>query len=169
MSEIHYDQPKDPLEAAQEAGVQNIAQFLANSQDPEKPWIIYGAGTVVDSTTINPDTLAKWRSTGRITVSAEVDVPVPPTPPVITDVVATPSPSDGTQASIAWTTDLDSDSQVNYGLDEALGTSSALDPTPTKSHTVALTGLTEGTLYHYIVLSGGVTSPDATFNTLPPA
>ena len=163
---IHYDQPRDPLEAAKEEGIANIAQFLANAQDPEKPWIIYGAGTVVDTSTVNPDTLAMWRATGRITVVAEVVDPTPPpTLPVISSVTATPDAADGTLASVTWDTDIAADSQVHYGPDTSYGTSSALDSTLTTGHGVSLTGLAAASEYHYSVASSGASSPDATFTT----
>lgn len=159
---LTYVQPVDPIDAAREAGVEHIAQLLANAQDPDKPWVIFGAGCVIDSTTVSAETLALWRSTGRVTTPVEVTVP----PPTISDVLATPNATDGTQTTITWTTDLPSDSQVHYGADSAYGTDSPLDTTQVTSHSVTLTGLTAATTYHYAVASGGTTSPDGTFTTV---
>lgn len=76
-----------------------------------------------------------------------------------TDIIPrTPGPSflsgptavdvDSTSARIIWTTDTQSTSRVEYGLTVAYG-SAAGDSTPVTSHSVMLTGLTPGRLYHY--------------------
>ncbi|MBP6964286.1 MAG: family 10 glycosylhydrolase [Armatimonadetes bacterium] len=75
-------------------------------------------------------------------------------------------------ATITWTTNLVSSSQVEYGTTSAYGSSSSLDITQVTSHSVALTGLNQSTLYHYRVISananGSSTSADYTFTTLGP-
>lgn len=58
-----------------------------------------------------------------------------------------------TTATITWTTTLASSSQVQYGLTTSYGSLSAYYSTPVTSHSVTLTGLTPGTLYHYAVIS----------------
>jgi hypothetical protein len=58
-----------------------------------------------------------------------------------------------TSVTITWTTDIASDSQVEYGLTTAYGSMSALDSTLVTSHSINLTGLTAGTTYHYRVIS----------------
>src|SRR5262249_43380840 len=63
-----------------------------------------------------------------------------------------------------------SDSQVDYGTTVSYGSSSPLNPALVTSHSVALSGLTPSTLYHYRVrsrdASGGLTvSSDFTFRT----
>lgn len=72
-------------------------------------------------------------------------------------------------ATITWTTDAASSTQVEYGQTTAYGSSSALDPTLVTAHSVTLTGLLPNTLYHYRVKSGtnGIvtTSGDFTFTT----
>jgi len=75
-----------------------------------------------------------------------------------------------TGATVTWTTNEPADSQVDYGLTSAYGTSTSLNSTPVTSHSVALTGLTAGTTYHYRADShdaGGrlASSTDATFTT----
>lgn len=72
------------------------------------------------------------------------------TAPVITDIEVTSITT--TSAVVTWTTDEDADSTVSYGLDSSYG-STAEDETLTTSHSVTLTGLTEGTTYHFQVLS----------------
>lgn len=88
-------------------------------------------------------------------------------PPTISNVQATSVSSNA--ATITWTTDLASTSQVQYGVTSSYGTSSPLDSTQVYSHSVTLSGLSENTLYHYQVIStnaGGTTSStDYTFTT----
>jgi hypothetical protein len=96
--------------------------------------------------------------------------------------VPSPAVISGTQSSgvasssavISWTTDIPSDSQVDYGITTAYGLSTPLNPTPVTSHQVNLAGLTAGSLYHYRVKSRGAgtalaTSGDFTLTTLSSA
>src|SRR6185437_15175267 len=87
--------------------------------------------------------------------------------PMITAIVATPT---DTGASITWTTDQNSSSQVLYGLDATYGNTSTLDNTQVTSHNVSLSGLTPNTLYHFQVWSANgsstsASSTDMTFTT----
>ncbi len=79
----------------------------------------------------------------------------------------------GTSATINWTTDQPSSSQVAYGTTTSYGSLSSLNSTPVKSHTVTLTGLAAGTTYNYQVMSanaaGPATSANFTFLTSVPA
>jgi len=73
-------------------------------------------------------------------------------------------------ATINWTTNEASDSQVEYGTTTPYGSVSALNGTQVTSHSVALGGLLAGTLYHYRAKSRDaagtlVTSADFTFTT----
>jgi hypothetical protein len=72
-------------------------------------------------------------------------------------------------ATIAWTTDQPSSSQVKYGTTTSYGSLSSLGSSPVTSHLVTLTGLTAGTTYNYAVLSadsaGTATSANFTFST----
>ena len=75
-----------------------------------------------------------------------------------------------TSATISWTTNQDSDSQVQYGLTTGYGSSTNLNASMVSSHSQVLSGLASGTLYHYRVLSrdaaGNVSvSADYTFTT----
>ncbi len=83
--------------------------------------------------------------------------------PVISAIDATPIGD--TTATIVWTTDIASNSQVVYGLTSGYGSSTTLDPTTVTSHSVNLTGLDASTGYHYAVKSGVTTSTDRTFTT----
>src|SRR5207302_1565191 len=73
-------------------------------------------------------------------------------------------------ATIGWTTDEQSDSQVEYGTTIAYGATTTASRAMTTSHSQPLSGLTAGTLYHYRVKSRDAagnlaTSPDNTFTT----
>jgi alpha-L-arabinofuranosidase len=92
--------------------------------------------------------------------------------PVISGVTA--SAITGTSATISWTTDQGSSSQVNYGTSTVYGSSSPLSPTLTTNHSVTLTGLTQGTTYNFDVASANSasqssTSTNSTFTTPLPA
>lgn len=76
-----------------------------------------------------------------------------------------------TGATITWTTDEASDSQVEYGLTTSYGTSTTLDSSLVTSHSVLLTGLSAGQTYHYRVISkdalaNSTTSGDQSFVTI---
>jgi hypothetical protein len=79
-------------------------------------------------------------------------------PPVISAVTAIPG-SSGT-ATITWTTNKLANSRVDYGTAAASLTLSVSDPTMVNSHSVNLSGLTQGTTYYY-----RVTSVDSANNT----
>ncbi|UCF08053.1 MAG: fibronectin type III domain-containing protein, partial [Thermoplasmata archaeon] len=73
-------------------------------------------------------------------------------------------------ATVVWTTNEDSDSVINYGLDTDYGSTES-DTTLTQDHEMILTGLTPSTTYHYMVRSSdssgnSVESEDREFTTL---
>ena len=75
-----------------------------------------------------------------------------------------------TGATISWTTDHATTSQVDFGLTTAYGTTTTLDPALVTTHALALTGLTPGTTYHVRARSVNsvglvVTTADSTFTT----
>jgi Leucine-rich repeat (LRR) protein len=93
------------------------------------------------------------------------------TPPVISVVLI----SDITRASavITWTTDETATSQVEYDLTKSYGAATTLDTKLVTSHSVSLSGLTAGTIYHYRVKSNDASgnekvSKDYTFTTQSP-
>lgn len=91
------------------------------------------------------------------------------TPPVISDVSASDITTDS--ATIKWTTDEDSDSQVEYWASPQ--TVTPLDTVMVTSHEVHLTNLTSDTTYHYTVKSSDASvnlavSDEHTFTTLTP-
>ena len=77
----------------------------------------------------------------------------------------------GTSAIIRWTTSRPADSQVEYGTTLSLGNWTARDSQAVTEHSLMLTGLKPGTLYHYRVYSQDGSSNenstgDYTFMTL---
>src|SRR6185312_2286694 len=90
---------------------------------------------------------------GNRTTSAGVTVTVnnDTTPPVLSGVVITNVGT--TTATIGWTTDEAADSQVEFGLTTGYGSLSALDTSLVITHSVSLSGLAGGTLYHARVRS----------------
>ncbi len=127
-----------------------------------------------DSTTVVNGThtlsaMATDASGNTATSSVSVTVNNPLVPPVISAVAAGSISSSG--ATITWTTDQTSNSQVAYGLNSSYGSLSALGAALVTAHTVVLTGLNPSTLYHYQVLSQNgqgnlATSTDFTFTTV---
>ncbi len=78
-----------------------------------------------------------------------------------------------TGATISWTTDEASNSQVEYGEDTNYGNNTTLNTNMVTSHSQGLTSLTANTTYHYRVKSEDASgnlavSGDYTFTTLAP-
>ena len=76
------------------------------------------------------------------------------------------------QATITWATNVASDSQVDYGLTTAYGSSTPLNSSLLTAHAVTLTGLLATIPYHYRVKSSDAAgnlavSDDFTFTTQP--
>jgi hypothetical protein len=70
--------------------------------------------------------------------------------PVIAGLTATDTANG---AQITWTTDENADQQVEYGPTAAYGATTVLEQTGAKTHTVLMSGLQPGALYHYRALS----------------
>ena len=89
-------------------------------------------------------------------------------PPTVTGVSATNISS--SSATITWATNMASDSKVNYGPTTSYGSQTA-GSTSTTSHSIALSGLSANTTYHYQCVSqnayGTGASGDYTFTTAP--
>jgi hypothetical protein len=73
------------------------------------------------------------------------------TPPVISNIQASGITTN--EATITWSTNETSTSQVEYGPDTNYGNSTTLDTNLVISHSVSLIGLASETLYHYRVRS----------------
>lgn len=97
-------------------------------------------------------------------------------PPVITAVSATPAVS---TATVQWTTNEASDSQVDYGTSPAALSLTATNAAPVTSHTLPLANLQAGAVYYYRVRSADTAgntatspvaaNPPASFTTLAPS
>jgi hypothetical protein len=105
-------------------------------------------------------TVLTWGGTAATTA------PLPA--PVISSIVS--SGVTTSSATITWTTDQASSSQVLYGTTTAYGSSSAANSSLTTAHSVTLTGLAPGTTYNFAVASANsagtsATSTNYTFTT----
>jgi chitodextrinase len=108
---------------------------------------------------------------GNTATSASISITVDNTAPVISAVAS--SAVSSSAATITWSTDEASDSQVEYGPTTAYGQTTTLNPSLVTSHSVGLSGLSASTLYHYRVMSRDAAgnlavSADQTFTTLTP-
>ncbi|MBI2669678.1 MAG: fibronectin type III domain-containing protein [Candidatus Yanofskybacteria bacterium] len=107
-------------------------------------------------------------------VSSRTTVALPPadtTAPVISNILANSLTTSG--ATVTWTTNEASDTQVEYGTTTSYGSSTTLNTSLVTSHLQLLSGLSAGTLYHYRVKSKDAAgnlavSGDLTFTTLSP-
>jgi hypothetical protein len=90
------------------------------------------------------------RSSASATVSAATLAGADTTPPVISDVTASSVTASG--ATITWTTNEAATSRVDFGATTSYGSSAAPSGQRT-NHSVALSGLSASTLYHYKVTS----------------
>ena len=68
-------------------------------------------------------------------------------------------------ATVGWTTNKPSDSQLVYGPTTSYGNSTTLDPTLVTSHSQTISGLTPNTWYHFQMKSNGAVSADFKFKT----
>jgi RHS repeat-associated protein len=113
---------------------------------------------------------------GFAVVSATVsgirlEVETDTTAPAISNVVAQGITTSG--ATITWSTNENSDSQVVYGETTNYGQSTTLNPALVTAHSQVLSGLAAGTLYHYQVKSKDAAgnlaiSTDFAFTTASP-
>src|SRR4030095_10592880 len=74
------------------------------------------------------------------------------------------------KATIQWTTAVPASAQIKYGPTANYGTRNTLDPLLVTRHSMTLTSLTTGRLYHFRIMSSDmtgsqVTSMDYTFTT----
>jgi hypothetical protein len=100
------------------------------------------------------------------------NAPPLPAPTLISSVAASSITVSG--AVITWMTNKPSDSQIEYSPTTSYSSTTPLDPSLVTAHTVTLSGLTAGTLYHYRVTSKDAAatlavSPDFTFTTVSAA
>jgi len=122
------------------------------------------AGALYHYRVKSKDAAGNLASSGDYTFTTSSDT----TPPTISAVASSGITASG--ATITWTTNEVSDSQVDYGTTVSYGSSTTLNTTLVTSHSQTLSGLTVGTLYHYRVKSkdaagNAAASGDYTFTT----
>src|SRR5439155_1123688 len=119
--------------------------------------------------------VTSWDAYGNLLSSGDLTFTTPGvdvTPPVESNVAA--SGITATGASIGWTTDEASDTQVEYGTTTAYGSSTTLNTALVTSHSANVSSLAASTTYHYRVKSHDAAgnlavSGDFTFTTAAPA
>jgi hypothetical protein len=139
-----------------------VVQALASNNQTLAP-ISWSAQVSDDSHGANP-----------ISCDGDLSMAIAPQPSQILISNVMLSSVSSNSATITWDTDIPATSQINYGLDDGYGSSSALDSNLVTSHSVKLTGLTASTAYHYQVVSttpdgGNASSGDSTFLTAIPS
>jgi hypothetical protein len=151
---------------------QSIVHQFVDTTGGDTFWTqaLNGTGGPVESDITMADTAPtadRWNL-----VAVEIQRPIGVTPPAPTaPAVSAVNASDltTTSATISWTTDQISTSQVQYGTAQPYDNSTTLNAAPVTAHSQSLTGLAPGTLYHYAVAStngvGTTTSTDFTFTT----
>ncbi len=127
-------------------------------------WSVSGITLANGTNTITVTAKDAAGNTGRASLTVNYDIK----PPVISSI--TSSSIKNTAATIGWTTDEASDTQVEYGTSTSYGSASALNASLTQSHIQSLSGLTANTTYHFRVKSKDssgnlATSADNTFKT----
>ncbi len=125
------------------------------------------ASTIYHYRVKSADTAGNLRTSSdrTFTTNAIVDT----TPPTVSSISSGSIAQDS--ATVTWTTNEVSDTQVEYGLTSSYGSTSSLDVSLVSSHSVDLSGLATSTTYHYRVKSRDASgnlrnSLDHTFTTL---
>lgn len=121
-------------------------------------WTVYDISAYKGSLIDGQNTLAIWNVNAgatstdlgvavRLSMSGAVDA----LGPVISSIASsTPTPN---TATVSWTTNETSTTQVEYGLTTSYGSYTTLDASLVTSHSANITGLATSTLYHYRVAS----------------
>ncbi|MBI2669679.1 MAG: hypothetical protein HYX20_00820 [Candidatus Yanofskybacteria bacterium] len=147
--------------------------FIQNNASEDKNVLSTGSNSVTFNNSAQTwiVQMASFRAAGATTPT-----PTPPpssdtTAPIISAVAASSITSSG--ATITWTTNEASDTQVEYGLTTAYGNPSVLNTSLVTAHSQTISGLSASTLWHYRVKSKDssgnlATSGDFTFTTTAP-
>ena len=164
----------DEEQTVSSVGTNPNALLYSYRLQPSLTWSSWSANTVVDYSNLDQgvytfDVRAKDEA-GNIsdTVSRSFSVGSDAVAPVISSISSGSLSTSG--ATITWTTDEASDSQVEYGLSSSYTSSTTLNTSMVTSHSVTLSGLSVSTLYHYRVVSkdaynNTAYSSDQTFTT----
>jgi hypothetical protein len=106
------------------------------------------------------------KDTSGFYATSSVSVAVQNNPPAISSIASSPG---STAATITWTTNNPASSEIVFGTTTSYGSASSSAALVT-SHSITLSGLSEGSTYHYAVVSTDslghtATSSDQTFTT----
>lgn len=130
-------------------------QITAAESDDGSQWTAVGAATIPMGTTAyaglavtSHDNAATMTSTfSNVLVASAGDT----TAPVVSSVAVGAANQNG--ASVTWTTDEASDSQIEYGTTSTYGFATAINSSLVTSHAMVVSGLDPGTTYHFRVKS----------------
>src|SRR5438128_10517317 len=143
---------------------------LLGAEDLTSPYAVSWDTTTASNGSHTLTAVARDAATNTTTAATvTVTVANDSTPPVLSAIAASAITSSG--ATITWTTNEASDSQVDYGPTTAYGSSSPLNASLVTSHSISISGLAANTVYHFRVRSRDAasnlaTSGDVTFTTL---
>lgn len=156
------DNSSDTLVASTTSGTGNITYTLPVGSS-FVPFTI--SRTTAGTSNITTTNAQGWTNPASLAFVASIP---DTTPPVISSISGQSLSTTG--ATITWTTDKNSASEVAYGTMPPYTSETSFDPTLVTNHSVPVLGLSAGTLYHYAVVSkdssGNIaTSSDQTFTT----
>ena len=123
-----------------------------------------GNVSLTPDNTFTTDVLPSAGGSTSVTLPNEtVSTPIAPTTVPLSEIEV--ASVNANSVRITWHTDLLSDSQVEYGTSEALGTQSQLESGLTQDHSITLSSLSSNTNYIFRVESKPLTTPVATVST----
>jgi hypothetical protein len=161
--------------ATDNVGVTGYRIFRGGLQIGTSTSTSFGDGAAAANTAYSY-TVRAVDAAGNVSPDSNVANATTPAPDTTAPVISAIAPGNITQtnATIAWTTNELSDTQVEYGTTTAYGSSTTLNSSLVTSHSASLSGLTANTTYHYRVKSKDAaanlaTSGDNSFTTQAPA
>jgi hypothetical protein len=152
------------------ATVGAVIHYTTDNATPTESSPVYSSPlTIYSTTTIKAGAWKTGLTSSSISTAVYTITDPDTTSPVISAVSSSGLTS--SNATITWTTDEASDSQVEYGTTTSYGSSTPVNTSMVTSHSQLLVSLASSTLYHYRVKSKDssgnlATSPDNTFTTL---
>jgi len=176
---------------ANNASISTVTSVTANATDDvavsKVEFYVDGVLKATDTTgpsytySLDPSTLsvgshtltAKAYDAANNNSSGSITFTVPDTTPPTISAISAGSITQNT-ATVSWTTNEASDTQVEYGTTISYGSATTLNASMVTSHSASISGLSASTTYHYRVKSKDAagnlaTSADGTFTTLAPA
>lgn len=119
-------------------------------EDSSEPYAVVWDTTATSSGSKTVEAVARDEH-GNTATSSPVTITVDNVGPVISS-ISSGTPGE-TTVTVTWTTDEAATSQINYGLTSSYTASTTLDSTATTTHSVAISGLSADTTYHFRVRS----------------